>query len=125
MIIFKYSVIYKTRPRYLNFDPVYLSGRALNRKILENFLKNQLSRRNLAMQVACSLILQCSVIRNILSLYIYINLPDMSQLMTSAFPKRGHQGPETFLALSADKQTGEGDIKGATEVLRESPKWSN
>ena len=26
----------------------------------------------------------------------------------------GYQGPETFLAPSADKQTGEGDISGAT-----------
>ena len=56
---------------------------------------------------------------------IHINLPDMSQLPISPFPKRGHQGPETFLALSADKQTGEGDIKGATGVLGESPKCSN
>ena len=38
---------------------------------------------------------------------------------------RGHQGPETFLAPSADKQTGEGDIYAATGVLRESPKCSN
>ena len=30
----------------------------------------------------------------------------------------GHQGPETFVALSADKQTGEGDIYGVTGVLR-------
>ena len=56
-------------------------------------------------------------------IYIYI-LPDMSQLPTSPFPKhahfgvlkmfldpdvhclsKGHQGPETFLAPSADKQT--------------------
>ena len=37
----------------------------------------------------------------------------------------GHQGPETFLAPSAHKQTGEGDIYGATGVLRESPKCSN
>ena len=49
----------------------------------------------------------------------------MSQFPTSPFPKRGHQGPETFLAPSADKQTGEGDIHGATGVLRESPKCSN
>ena len=49
----------------------------------------------------------------------------MSQLPTSPFPKRGTSGPETFLAPSADKQTGEGDIYGATGVLRESPKCSN
>ena len=49
----------------------------------------------------------------------------MSQLPTSPFPKRGTSGLETFLAPSADKQTGEGDINGATGVLRESPKCSN
>ena len=48
----------------------------------------------------------------------------MSQLPTSPFPKR-EWGSETFLAPSADKQTGEGDINGATGVLRESPKCSN
>ena len=37
----------------------------------------------------------------------------------------GHQGPETFLAPSADKQTGKGDIYGATGVLSESPKCLN
>ena len=30
----------------------------------------------------------------------------------------GHQGLETFVALSADKQTGEGDIYGVSGVLR-------
>ena len=49
----------------------------------------------------------------------------MSQLPTSPFPSGGHQGPEMFLAPSADKQTGEEDIYGATEVLRKSPKCSN
>ena len=49
----------------------------------------------------------------------------MSQLPTSTFPKRGTSGPGNVLALSADKQTGEGDINGATGVLRESPKCSN
>ena len=46
---------------------------------------------------------------------------------TSDLPltKRGTSGPETFLAPSADKQTGEGDISGVTGVLRESPKCSN
>ena len=47
----------------------------------------------------------------------------MSQLPTSPFPKRGTSGK--FLAPSADKQTGEGDIYGATGVLRESLKCSN
>ena len=42
----------------------------------------------------------------------------MSQLPTS--PRSGgHQGPETFSAPFADKQTGEGDINGATGILRE------
>ena len=49
----------------------------------------------------------------------------MSQLPTSPFPNGGYQGPETFLAPSDDKQTGEGDINGATGILRESPKCSN
>ena len=49
----------------------------------------------------------------------------MSQLPTSHSRSGGHQGLETFLAPSADKQTGEGDIYGATGVLRESPKCSN
>ena len=49
----------------------------------------------------------------------------MSQLPPSPFPKRGHQSPEMFLAPSADKQTGKGDIYGATGVLSESPKCFN
>ena len=49
----------------------------------------------------------------------------MSQLLTSPFPKWGHQDLETFLAPSAGKQTGEGDINGSTGVLRESPIVSN
>ena len=56
---------------------------------------------------------------------MYVNLPDISQLSTSPFPKRGTSGPGKVLAPSADKQTGEGDIYGATGVLRESPKCSN
>ena len=60
-------------------------------------------------------------------IYIYINLPDISQLPTSSFPKRGTSGPGNVFtpAPSADKQTGEGGINGATGVLRESPKCSN
>ena len=49
----------------------------------------------------------------------------MSQLPTSHSRSGGHQGPETFLAPSADKQTGEGDINRAIGVLMESPKCSN
>ena len=51
----------------------------------------------------------------------------MSQLPASPFPKRGISGPgkETFLAPSADKQTEEGDVYGATGVPRESPTCSN
>ena len=49
----------------------------------------------------------------------------MLQLPTSPFPKRETSGPETFLAPSTDKQTGEGDINEATGVLWESPKCSN
>ena len=41
----------------------------------------------------------------------------MSQLPTSPFPKWGTSGPGNVLAPSADKQTGEGDINGATGVL--------
>ena len=43
----------------------------------------------------------------------------MSQLPTSTFPRRGTSAP------TADKKDGEGDINGATGVLRESPKCSN
>ena len=48
----------------------------------------------------------------------------MSQLPTSPFPKRGTSGPGNVFSTLL-KQTGEGDIYGATGVLRESPKCSN
>ena len=54
-----------------------------------------------------------------------IHLPDMFQLPTSPFPKRGTSGRGNVLAPAADKQAGEGNISGATGVLRESPKCSN
>ena len=64
-----------------------------------------------------------------LYIYIYIYIYKFTRhVSTSDLPipeAGGHQGPETFLAPSADKQTGEGDIYGATGVLRESPKCSN
>ena len=50
-----------------------------------------------------------------------LNLSDMSLFPTSPFPHSrsgGHQGPDTFLAPCADKKTGEGNIDGATGVLR-------
>ena len=41
----------------------------------------------------------------------------MSQLPTSPFPRRGASGPGNVLAPSADEQSGERDISGATGVL--------
>ena len=58
-------------------------------------------------------------------IYIYYKFTRHASTSDPPFPKRGNQGPETSLAPSADKQTGEGDINGATGVLRESPKCSN
>ena len=50
----------------------------------------------------------------------------MSQTSDLPIPETvEHQDPEAFLAPSADKQTGEGDIYGATGVHRDSPKCSN
>ena len=50
------------------------------------------------------------------NIYVYINLPDMSLLPTSPFPKRWTSGPG-----NVDKQTGEGDDNGAAEVFRGPP----
>ena len=47
---------------------------------------------------------------------LQINLPDMSQLPTSPFQKWGTSGPGNVFT---DKQTGEGDINGATGFRRD------
>ena len=47
------------------------------------------------------------------SLYIYIYQTCLN-FRPPHSRSGGHQGPETLLAPSADKQTGEGDINGAT-----------
>ena len=58
-------------------------------------------------------------------IYIYIYIYKFTRHVSTSDLPIPEAGPETFLAPSADKQTGEGDIYGATGVLRESPKCSN
>ena len=72
-------------------------------------------------------------VASLLYIYIYIYVYRYIYIYTQIYhtclyfrsPHSRSGGLETFLAPSAGNQTGEGDIVGATGVLRKAPKCSN